>query len=676
MRLRFSVRRVRDCMIFSLVQGVSLDVCREGEQGACQRGGAAGWGRVARARRGVIPNKHATGEGRLQGVLFAGDVARCGGATLRRVGTLMAALAVVLGLSAGRVHAAGEAAGDDGRPPSPAATMAAYRLVESWVRAWETPADAGAAGLERIGEDGAIGGAAVTLRLAGRVIGRGSDLGGGAESVWRAARQAMAEADRRLPRGSGLLAEEALRETTGQVMISLELAGQPLAIVPTPATYSDAAVALAPGLDGVAVRLGAAGRVGAVFPGRMLASNMLGGTALSQAAAEAGGDAALGLVEPKELVERHGASLLRFRVSHLAQTSPGQPPVFLERGRRVVEVGEMTAGALREMADRLYGHLRARMRDINGASQVYEPWRDAVSGAPLTSAEVALVGYAAGRYAALSHVDRSAGEEAAAWAGEVLWRAQRHAEGAALKGVEGAIAAALLAASGETLSEAALGLLREAYTREDGFAERVPPAARGAIALGLVRAAAESDEMREVAERAVRAAFRETPEGQLVSQMPWLGWAEVGLARGEDVPAAVALRRMRERVWEHQLTAAVAGRDDLDLVGGIVFTKGRTAIPTWQAARPLAFIATMLGDGRLTEEGEFNSELVRLLTSLRFLRQLQVDESAMWMYPNPELAMGGIRASVWDQRMPIEASALTLLAVCETLEALEKKAGE
>ncbi len=564
--------------------------------------------------------------------------------------------------------------------------MAAYRLVESWVRAWEVPADAGAAGLERIGEGG-IGGASVTLRLAGQVIGRGSDLGGGAESVWRAARGAMVEADRRLPRGSGLLAEGALKETTGQVMISLELAGQPLAIVPTPATYSDAAVALAPGLDGVAVRLGAAGRVGVVFPGRMLASNMLGGTALSQAAAEAGGEAALGLVEPKELVERHGASLLRFRVSHLAQTAPGQPPVFLERGGRVIGVGEMTVGALREMADGLAGHLRARLED-HSAGAVYEPWRDAAAdGRVLSLMDRALAAAALEQHARMGYVsDRDrvlAAELVDATVGEVFREIERSAHEPGRERVLGAaelaVAVSLMAEASGT-DKRSWGWLLRVLDGERRLAAELPAATRGVVAFGMATVAglegAPADAA-PVASNAVRAVFRETPEGDLVGQMPWLGWAEVRLAgEGADVPAAVALRRMRERVWEHQLTAAVAGEDEQDLVGGIVFTKGRTAIPTWQSARPLAFVATMLGDGRLTEEGEFNAELVRLLTSLRFLRQLQVDESAMWMYPSPERALGGIRASVWDQRMPIEASALTLLAVCETLEALEKKAGE
>ncbi|MFN7440371.1 MAG: hypothetical protein ACK5TV_09295, partial [Phycisphaerales bacterium] len=107
------------------------------------------------------------------------------------------------------------------------------------------------------------------------------------------------------------------------------------------------------------------------------------------------------------------------------------------------------------------------------------------------------------------------------------------------------------------------------------------------------------------------------------------------------------------------------------LVGGIVFTKSRNPLPTWQAARPIAFIATMLGDPRLTAPDERSRELVRLLTSLRFLRQLQADDSTAWMQALPGSARGGIRSAPWDQRMPVDATAITLMAITESIRSLD-----
>jgi hypothetical protein len=109
------------------------------------------------------------------------------------------------------------------------------------------------------------------------------------------------------------------------------------------------------------------------------------------------------------------------------------------------------------------------------------------------------------------------------------------------------------------------------------------------------------------------------------------------------------------------------------MLGGSVFTKGEgTPLPTWECVRPIAFIATMLGDDRLTEPAERQQETFHLLLALRYLRQLQADESCGWLYPHPEQARGGVRASTCDHTMPPDATSLTLMAVCEAIKSLER----
>jgi len=78
-----------------------------------------------------------------------------------------------------------------------------------------------------------------------------------------------------------------------------------------------------------------------------------------------------------------------------------------------------------------------------------------------------------------------------------------------------------------------------------------------------------------------------------------------------------------------------------------------------------------LRDPRLTERGEIQGEIVRLMEALRYLRQLTASQSEAHMYKDPAKAIGGVRASLFDQRMPPEATAMTLLTVCETLRSLE-----
>ncbi len=162
---------------------------------------------------------------------------------------------------------------------------------------------------------------------------------------------------------------------------------------------------------------------------------------------------------------------------------------------------------------------------------------------------------------------------------------------------------------------------------------------------------------------ALRDGFATTPQTQLVAAMPWLGWASAEnpvvedasrppelatLALGPEgsIIGALALRRMRDQVWQHQLTPLTATEDTQDMIGGIVFTRGLAEgssgggnpYPTWQCVSPLAFIATMLGDPRLTTAEDRPREIANLLLAMRFLRQLQVDDASAWMYPNPSTA--------------------------------------
>ncbi|MCA9303313.1 MAG: hypothetical protein KC996_04260, partial [Phycisphaerales bacterium] len=156
--------------------------------------------------------------------------------------------------------------------------------------------------------------------------------------------------------------------------------------------------------------------------------------------------------------------------------------------------------------------------------------------------------------------------------------------------------------------------------------------------------------------------------------MPFLGLAEVEAAGGGMVPASAALGEMRQLVWDHMLLPADLDPADRDLAGGIVFTSADRPLPSWHSLRPLAFIASMLSDERMTSgtiaSGEVPGEIGRLVQSLRFLRQLSATPPSTHLYARESGALWGVRASVWDQSMPIESSALGLMTATETLRSL------
>jgi hypothetical protein len=162
--------------------------------------------------------------------------------------------------------------------------------------------------------------------------------------------------------------------------------------------------------------------------------------------------------------------------------------------------------------------------------------------------------------------------------------------------------------------------------------------------------------------------------------MPWLGLADVRVAFLERAArqdgasdAGIVYRAMREEMWRRLATPESLSPAKADLAGSIWFGPdgGISPIATSIQSRPVVFVAAMLGDLEMTPSAEAGIETARLLAALRYLRQLTVDDASAWMYPDPARAMGGVRTSVWDQRLAPEATAMTLLAVHETLRTFD-----
>ena len=84
----------------------------------------------------------------------------------------------------------------------------------------------------------------------------------------------------------------------------------------------------------------------------------------------------------------------------------------------------------------------------------------------------------------------------------------------------------------------------------------------------------------------------------------------------------------------------------------------------------------MLGDKRLTHDDEVAGELASTRTSLRFVRQLAVDDAVMHMFRDAQRAKGGIRLALWDQTLTLDASSMGLLCATEVLRSVAERAGK
>lgn len=503
------------------------------------------------------------------------------------------------------------------------------------------------------------------------------------------------------------VAREVEKPTEENAKLTVELAGRPSAIEGERG-LADVALAIRPGLDAVAVRAGNASAV--IFPDAGLAGAMLPTDMVVMALREAmDGRLPVGVADEPGAWDRYAgvavrqgeAIVYRAPVTVLAQPVDAEAPVVVHRGGRVVGMAELTPDALERWAGDMVEHLQRRR--YSGL----EPYGlrgtlDALKGepnAPLdTPFNQALAAHALMRYGTSNWAPEGTASRART-GGVVLLRQLAIVTPVRIDAMAelgdraplepepwGSVAsAAMVLIALESLENEAF----ENYPELAAMRERCAAVVRAAVSLSITGSAvfdagvpvtayalvarsmvalgssgiAGSDDT-QIGRAAARAIVARVEPEVLVPQMPWLLSA---LGETEELTGADALRRMRELVWEHQLEGPAVEGDNRDLAGGIVFTRGGAPLPTWQTARAAAAMGTMLLDPRLTPADQRTGEFLNLLKTLRFLRQLTVDDSLGHLLADPDLAAGGVRAALWDQRQPSVATSLTLMAVCDAL---------
>lgn len=520
--------------------------------------------------------------------------------------------------------------------------------------------------------------ARVALYRRGVIVGASAVLDESGQSISAAANAAMEETVRTLlPRRDASWREQ-IRSAAGELLLSLEIAGP---LTPLAGEELDnPELAFRPGIDGIAVRVGNSWSL--MFPSELAAAETTPRVEYPAMAARLLGDPLLGVELPRDLAATQGVTFYRFGVVHVAGVGEARVPAVLTRGGLVVGTGSITVRGLAAFAEEMLAHFEAA--EIVGEAPLgirgtFHPFRATAQPAIARPTQQALVALSLVELARTPQATPAVRERARALAGRLM---QGLATTTDLEvaprddGVAMAIMWVVLHELGAQEEGSPLaGLFADAGEMMDAHAaaEAGEPSATVAdavLAWAMAERAARTgaDHARAVSD--LQAIYGAARPGGLVGLMPWLGWAELALAGEEASPAFETLRLVREQTWAHQVTSDDAGSEDADLVGGIVFTEGFVALPTWASARPLAIAATMLGDTRLTSQDEWPAEVTRLLAAMRFLRQLSPDATAAGFYPAPGLARGGVRASTWDHRMPPEATAMALLTVSEFLQSL------
>ncbi|MEM1445263.1 MAG: hypothetical protein AAGF84_04355 [Planctomycetota bacterium] len=171
--------------------------------------------------------------------------------------------------------------------------------------------------------------------------------------------------------------------------------------------------------------------------------------------------------------------------------------------------------------------------------------------------------------------------------------------------------------------------------------------------------------------------------------LPWLArahqtvarpWIEAGLLTEDDATQRQAtLIHTLDRYQEFQIVAPPPGVPK-DILGGFdipAATPPAAPRPDWRTAPLLLGYAT----GMALEDGqeERRTDLGRLLTAqaaARFLAQLMFDPSDAYYVRAPELAIGGVRLALDDNRLRLPPSAMTLLAFDRLRITLDDRAAQ
>lgn len=592
-------------------------------------------------------------------------------------------MAVAVALGAARVGRAQDL-------PSAAESLGAYQTLDGWVREWAVPSEP-----QSVDPPGTRG-AMVTLRLAGRIVGRGAHMSEDSQSLWRAARAAWLEADRDMPFERDALREQNIADAAQRICIEAQFAG-----VLTPLlgeTYEVASATVSPGFHGVAARVG--DRVEALFPGAALAA----GASAPEALRAAVGKLSLAPLELGQLVSRNQLVVYRFEARALAQPEPGAQPIFTYRGGRIIHLPEVNAARLRSAAEAIADRLMATTwpgQEPHGLLGDYHPLTDTYDPLIAPPLPQAVTAIAFAHYARIPGVAPERSRRAIEFARgivEMLTQVTPDEADPLLDPLDAAMwliarAAVEEAARGYAETEegkaldfpefrgAAQARVRSTFdAARDAWANDAPRAGRSLLACALAfdaRDAEAPEGERGLAQAAVRSVLRDTARANLVGELPWIGWAEFALApEPEPIPAADALTTVRATTWEFQVSDRDAGADYADMIGGILFTRSRQPLPTWQTLRPIAFFATALGEPRLTDAEQLRAEALALRRSLRFVLQLMIDGDNAWMYRDASRARGAVRSALWDHTCTLEASSLALIAIADTLHSSERRASQ
>ncbi len=379
-----------------------------------------------------------------------------------------------------------------------------------------------------------------------------------------------------------------------------------------------------------------------------------------------------------------GVVMYRADTRRLAQIAAKAPAFEVSRAMLTVPLAQITNSSLDQMAVAIAAHLETRIRNSDGLSKEtletlqalgpageYQPALGVVAQPVCAPLEQAMGAFAMARFAQINfpEIDRAAAREFAIFTLQSL----QHVVGQEKNPLDNlaAMATCLLACQSLTHSTPDWA---DSTSKE--WEKVLHAKVTAAFALNdqtdlqtwaLCAAALAQKSPNEVA-RALDTAWQIRPVEKLLSASPWMLMAEQRVGASSDhARAKEACELLQIMLVQSQLARSKNPDLAADLEGGWPITASGVSGATAQSSRPTLTMALAL-DVKLFSASPSTAQqnLESLKLALRFLKQLQVDQSGCYAFRDPAKSIGGIRTAPWDSNQTLGANATTLLAVLES----------
>lgn len=514
----------------------------------------------------------------------------------------------------------------------------------------------------------------------------------------RAVNAALMDADATLralrSRPEGIAFEGSLSDLAGQLALDIQFAH-----VPRPLQLDDLSELprkIVPSGHGLALQRQQ--QTAWLFSGTAIAANLSLQEQLYRLLAEVGLPAA----QIRNIGKQVGPKVHAFRVIHLSGRPGTDGPARVDRFARRPASSTPDLARVKRTTDQWAQRLVARQRQDGRFSGTYHPSSSDYDPTIAGTADAALAVFALARYARLGDLidQQNAPAANAARLGVIALCEQlvptgpRGRETVTGPQLHLAPAAMTLAALIETSGTGGLkdrrdrlaGALLSMQNPDGSFRHRTGPEASsasiGSQALAVHAMVSMYEQTRDAnyanhARAGLMSLWQQAGGDKAVAAMPWLAMAELAMARLDEPTANLAKLRQVARVVRQVQVQPTDASQPPDTTGGIILDAMIIPEPTWQSARPLTMLALLPRDTRLSDPEQLNAHLMSITQGLGFLARLSLDQPNDWYVRQPGEARGAVRQAMWDNRQPLAATAMALLAGAEfqhTLDALLQRA--